>query len=183
MKALRDGRESEYEGKQLGYGPGSHDLRDCAELKVPVFDERSSGGHPLGPSHRATYREFEPMPKVEAGRVVPDPAALPYRHVIAFEHRANDPSAVTGQRLGRTRGLLVRDLAGLGGGRPSVGPRQANARTTPNRVPVPPDLMKVAALLHANAPAADAVRAPNAAGDAAVRKGQGWSSRGPHRDR
>src|SRR6266545_66755 len=104
LKALRDGRESEYEGKQLGYGPGSHDLRDCAELKVPVFDERTARGERLGPSHRVTYREFEPLPKVEDGRVVSDPSALPFRHVVAFEHRASDPAARTGERLGRSRG-------------------------------------------------------------------------------
>ncbi len=182
MAALRDGRESAYEGKQLGYGPGSHDLRDCAELKVPVFDEYKHDGSRLGPSHRVTYREFDPLPKVENGRVVPDPSALPYRHVVAFEHRADDPAAVTGNRLGRTRGFPMRDLQGLGGGRPSVGPQRAGARTTPNRVPAPPDLIKTAALLKANAPAADALRAPNAAGDAAARRTFG-PSRGPNKER
>ncbi len=39
------------------------------------------------------------------------------------------------------------------------------------------NLMKVAALLRANAPAADAVRAPNAAGDTAARKNRGPSQR------
>lgn len=29
LKALQSGREDAYEGKQLGYGPQSHDLRDC----------------------------------------------------------------------------------------------------------------------------------------------------------
>ena len=45
LKALRDGRESDYQGKQLGYGPGSHDLSDFAELKVP---RTLCTGQPLG---------------------------------------------------------------------------------------------------------------------------------------
>jgi hypothetical protein len=166
----------------LGYGPSSHDLRDCAELKVPVFDERTARGERLGPSHRVTYREFEPLPKVEDGRVVSDPSALPFRHVVAFEHRASDPAARTGERLARSRGLPVRDLAGLGGGRPSVGPQRPGVRTTPNRIPVPRDLLDAARQLSGTAPAADAVRAPNAAGDAAARRTQG-PARGPQRDR
>ena len=79
LKALQEGRESEYEGKQLGYGPNSYDLRDAAQIKVPVFDEYKSNGWPLGPSHRMTYREFEPLPRVEGDRVVTDPADRPYR--------------------------------------------------------------------------------------------------------
>jgi hypothetical protein len=40
LKALQSGRENAYEGEQLRYGPQSHDLRDCAELKVQVVRER-----------------------------------------------------------------------------------------------------------------------------------------------
>lgn len=47
-KALQSGREDAYEGKRLGYGPQSHDLRDCAELKVPVVQETTPGGFPRG---------------------------------------------------------------------------------------------------------------------------------------
>jgi hypothetical protein len=148
LKALQEGRESEYHGKQLGYGPRSYDLRDCAELKVPVFEEFKTNGWPMGPSHRLTYREFDPLPKVEGNRVVTDPNAMPYRHVVAFEHRANDPAAVTGERLRRQRGFPVRDLQGLtGGGRPSIGPQQPGVQTTPHRMPVPPDLVRQAAIL------------------------------------
>ncbi|MGY4771760.1 hypothetical protein ACXC9Q_33065 [Kribbella sp. CWNU-51] len=122
LKALKDGRETDYQGKQLGYGPGSHDLRDCAELKVPVVNEFTPGGFPRGPSHRLTYREFEPLPRVEDGRVVNDPDAMAYRQVVAFAHRRDDPAAITGQRLGRERGMPQREFHGLtGGGRPEVG--------------------------------------------------------------
>lgn len=65
LKALQEGREGEYEGKQLGYGPRSYDLRDTAQIKVPVFEEYKDNGWPMGPSHRMTYREFDPLPKVE----------------------------------------------------------------------------------------------------------------------
>ena len=46
IKALQSGRQDAYEGKQLGYGPQSHDLRDCAELKVPVVAEFTPGEFP-----------------------------------------------------------------------------------------------------------------------------------------
>ncbi|TDO52962.1 hypothetical protein EV651_117152 [Kribbella sp. VKM Ac-2571] len=48
QRALREEREGEYQGKQLGYGPQSYDLRDCAELKVPVDREFTPGGFERG---------------------------------------------------------------------------------------------------------------------------------------
>jgi len=174
LKALSEGREAEYEGKQLGYGPSSHDLRDCAELKVPVV-ERTRNGRPMGPSHRMTYREFSPLPTVEDGRVVVDPDALPYRQVVAFEFRGAtpDPAAVTGQRLGRNRGMPERDLHGVtGGGRPSVGPQQQGVQTTPHRIPVPPDLIKQAAILR-DSPPAGTTGAPKNPPDAAAKRPDG----------
>lgn len=84
LKALQEGREREYVGKRLTSGRSSYDLRDCAQLKVAVFDEYKDNGWPLAPSHRLTYREFDPLPKVEGGRVVVDPDAQPYREVVAF---------------------------------------------------------------------------------------------------
>ncbi|TDO69670.1 hypothetical protein EV651_101715 [Kribbella sp. VKM Ac-2571] len=166
--ALQEGREAEYGGKRLTSGPSSYDLRDCAELKVPVFDEYKDDGWPLGPSHRLTYREFDPLPRVEDGRVVADPDAQPYRHVVAFVHRADDPAAVTGDRLGRTRGLLEPELHGLGGGeRPSVGPQREGAPTTPHRIPVPGDLLKAAQILRDSPPAGTAPK-PAAAPQANV---------------
>ncbi len=155
LKALSQGREAEYVGKQLGYGPGSHDLRDAAELKVPVVAEGTPGGHSRGPSHRLVYREFEPMPTVQDGRVVQDPNAKAYRQAVAFAHRSEDPAAIAGERLGRSRGIRDRNLHGLtGGGRPSVGPdRREGIQTTPHRIPVPPDLIRQAAILRDSPPA------------------------------
>ena len=173
LRALRAGRDNEYQGKQLGYGRQSYDLRDCAELKVPVVDERTPGGHPRGPSHRLVYREFEPLPKVEDGRVVPDPSAMPYRQAVAFAHRSEEPAAIAGERLGRRRGFPVPELHGLtGGGRPSIGPdRREGIQTTPHRIPVPPDLIRQAAILRdsppptprppASTPPASGLRPPN----------------------
>ena len=180
LTALRNGRESDYEGKQLGYGPSSHDLRDCAELKVPVFRRRDRDGNDRSPSHRMTYREFDAMPRMSRGadgELTRGPDALPFRHVVAFERRDAhpDPASVTGQRLGRQRGIPVRDLAGLGGGRPDVGPQRPGAQTTPNRITVPADMMTAARFAQdrAIAPAQGAVQAPNASGDQPGRRTSG----------
>lgn len=181
LTALREGREGDYQGKQLGYGSSSHDLRDCAELKVPVFgvNRTDRDGRPRSPSHRMTYREFEAMPRTSQGadgQLVREQGALPFRHVVAFEARRGspDPASVTGQRLGRTRGMQVRDLAGLGGGRPDVGPQRAEASTTPNRIPVPADMMEAARFAQDRAmPSAQgAVRAPDAAGSPPAKRAQ-----------
>jgi hypothetical protein len=174
MQALARGEEAGYEGKQLGYGPGSHDLRDAAELKVPVFQESNDRGRPMGPSHRLIYREFEPMPTVEDGRVVSDPNALPYRQVVAFDHRSKDPAAIAGERLGRVRGMPERDLHGIaGGGRPSVGPQQQGVQTTPHRVPVPPDLIRQAAILRDSPPAGARAAPRTGAGEAPAKRPDG----------
>ncbi|WP_427894893.1 hypothetical protein ACQHIV_15505 [Kribbella sp. GL6] len=173
MKALQEGREGDYVGKRLTSGPGSHDLRDCAELKVPVFDEYADNGRALGPSHRLVYREFDPLPKIEDGRVVADPDALPYRHVVAFAHRADDPAAIAGGRLGRTRGLLEPGLHGVGSGeRPSVGPQREGVPTTPARGPLPPDLLQAARMLRGSPPPGTAP-APAAAPQANVNRPPG----------
>ncbi|TCC33537.1 hypothetical protein [Kribbella sindirgiensis] len=154
LRALREEREAEYEGKQLGYGPRSYDLRDCAELKVPVEREFTPGGYERGPSHRLVYREFEALPKVEGDRVVQDPNAQPYRQPIAFAHRSMDPADLAGQRLGRTVGMPSRDLHGLvGGGRPATGKDLRDLKTTPHRIPVPADLLKQAQILRDSPPA------------------------------
>jgi hypothetical protein len=78
LQALAEGREEELDGKRLGYSPSHHDLRDCAELKIPVIPE-SRYGNDLGPSHRLVYREFEP-----------EDGGLPYREVVCFEPRDAD---------------------------------------------------------------------------------------------
>ena len=183
MKALREGRETDYQGKQLGYGPGSHDLRDAAELKVPVVDERTPGGFRRGPSHRLVYREFEPLPTVEDGRVVRDPNAKPYRQAISFAHRSQDPAAIAGERLGRVRGMPQRDLHGLtGGGRPDVGPQREGVQTTPHRIPVPPDLIRQAAILRDSPPAGSAVPSRTTPQNAPA-KSQPGSGQSQSRDR
>jgi hypothetical protein len=85
LRALAGGREEDFGGKRLGYSRGHHDLRDCAEIKVPVVPEVRYG-HDLGPSHRLLYREFEP-----------EDGGLPYREAICFEHRGDDlPFEVAG---------------------------------------------------------------------------------------
>ncbi|WP_350277219.1 hypothetical protein [Kribbella sp. HUAS MG21] len=174
MKALQSGREDAYVGKQLGYGPDSHDLRDCAELKVPVVDEFTPGGFPRGPSHRLVYREFDPLPTVQDGRVVPDPTGTPYRHVISFGHRKDDPAATAGERLGRQRGEPARELYGLtGGGRPSVGPQRDGAQTTPVRLPMPPDLMQQAGKILQGSPPAGTAPRPAAAPQANIHRPPG----------
>lgn len=164
IKALQSGHEDAYEGKQLGYGPQSHDLRDCAELKVPVVQETTPGGFPRGPSHRLVYREFDPLPVVRDGRVVPDPDAKPYRQIVSFGHRSTDPAAIAGQRLGRSRGLPEHQLHGVvGGGRPADGKDlREGIQTTPHRIPVPGDLLKQAQILRDSPPAGTAAK-PNTA--------------------
>lgn len=159
LKALQEGREGDYAGKRLTRGQNSHDLRDCAELKVPVFEEYKDNGWPLGPSHRVIYREFDPLPKVEDGRVVTDPNARPFRQIVVFAHRADDPASIAGDRLGRARGLLEPTLRGLDDQeRPSVGPQRDGMPTTPHRLPVPPDLLHAARLLSGSPPAGSAPR-------------------------
>lgn len=157
LRALREEREGEYQGKQLGYGPQSYDLRDCAELKVPVDREFTPGGFERGPSHRLIYREFDPLPVIKGDRVVQDPNAQPYRQPIAFTHRSNDPADIAGKRLGRTRGMPSQELHGVtGGGRPDIGPQRDGVQTTPHRIPVPGDLLKQAQILRDGPPAGTA---------------------------
>ncbi|HEY3558540.1 MAG TPA: hypothetical protein VGL05_13805 [Kribbella sp.] len=173
LRALREEREGEYDGKQLGYGPQSYDLRDCAELKVPVDREFTPGGHERGPSHRLVYREFDALPKVEGGRVVPDPNTQAYRQPIAFAHRSKDPADVAGKRLGRTVGMPSHDLHGLvGGGRPSTGKDLRDLKTTPHRIPVPGDLLKQAQILR-DSPAAGTKPKPESAPQANVNRPAG----------
>ena len=52
---------------------------------------------------------------------------------------------------------------------PSVG-QDARRQLDPQRHDLPPDLLKVAAMMQGSAPAADAVTARNAAGDVAAKK-------------
>jgi hypothetical protein len=147
LQALAEGREDEYDGKRLGYSPDHHDLRDCAELKVPVVPE-SRHGHDLGPSHRLIYREFE----AEDG-------GPPYREAVCFAPRGSDlPFQIAGTRLGREIGQPVPELAHLANHRPTF-QRGAAEPTGPPRLPLPPDLRKALAAASNVAPASGAVTA------------------------
>jgi hypothetical protein len=173
MKALTDGQEGQYEGKRLGFGRDSHDLSDCAELKVPALRPGEHGNTVVGPSHRLIYREFEnPFPQVVDGRVVKDENAKPFRQIVAFEYRAAspDPASVAGRRLDRTRGIDATGLTRIGGGRPSGGPQRAGEPTTPHRIPMPPELMNAARMLHGTAPAGRATQVSNAANQTAANR-------------
>lgn len=179
MTALRDGREGDYIGKQLGYGRSSHDLRDGAEIKVDVFDEGGTSERPR-PSHRLVYREFDPPAQVVDGRVVRDPNAMPIRQIVAFNHRSMDPAAIAGERLGRERGKAEASLHGLtGGGRPDVGPQRPGVQTTPHRLPVPQDVLHQ---ILRDSPPAGTKPAPSAAPQAQVNRPDG-PGRSQSRDR
>ncbi|TCO38158.1 hypothetical protein EV646_12171 [Kribbella antiqua] len=148
LQALIEGREIDFESKRLGYSHNHHDLRDCAELKVPVIPE-SRFGHDLGPSHRLIYREYE----AEDG-------GLPYREAICFEPRGNDrPFEVAGARLRREVGRPEPALAHLPNHRPSF-QRGGAEPTGPPRLPLPPDLRKALAAASNIADARGAVTAP-----------------------
>lgn len=145
LQALAEGREQEYDGKRLGYSPNHHDLRDCAELKVPVIAQ-SRHGHDLGPSHRLVYREFE----AEDG-------GLPYREAVCFAPRGDDVAfAVAAAQLRREVGRPVPELAHLPNHRPTF-QRGAAEPTGPPRLPLPPDLRQALAAASNTAPAHGAV--------------------------
>jgi len=146
LQALAEGREEDFAGKRLGYSPGHHDLRDCAELKIPVIPE-SRYGNDLGPSHRLIYREFEP-----------EDGGLPYREVVCFEPRQADrPFDVAGSRLQREVGRPNPALAHLPNHRPRF-QRGAAEPTGPPRLPLPPDLRRALAAASGVTPATEAVR-------------------------
>lgn len=178
LDALEEGRETDYKGKQLSYGLDSHDLRDCAELKVPVIRRFTLTGQETdNPSHRLTYQEFDPEPTAL------NQNPLPIRHAIAFVHRDDrpEPTAVTGQRLGRERGVALSELEGLGAARVTTAQQTPGAKITPDRVQVPDEMIPDVWALHqdildgqapawraAVAPDPDALKTP-----AAQRHGQG----------
>lgn len=145
LAVLREGREAYYGGKRLGYSPKHFDLRDCAEIKVPVVQEYNRRGRPLGPSHRMIYREYDSLP----GRT------LPVRQVIAFAPRADgQPFGSAGKELDRPRGAELDELEGFLNTRPAVGPdRDPDRQTTPPRLPATPDVMAAMATRITTAPA------------------------------
>lgn len=131
-RALRGGRERDFVGERLGFSPRHYDLRDCAEIKVPVVQDYTPGGKPMGPSHRMIYREFHP--------VQDDPR--PIRQVLAFEHRANGlPFAVAAAAVDRTKGRGIDALRDLPATKPAIGKNKDPHRpVTPPRQSLPPDL-------------------------------------------
>jgi hypothetical protein len=160
LLALADGREESFDGKRLGYSSEHQDLRDCAEIKLPVVHE-TRYDHELGPSHRLVYREFEP-----------EDGGLPFREVICFEHRKDDrPFDVAGTRLAREAGSRLRTLQGVSDTRPHVGPRPPG-EAAPVRQPMPPDLRAALAAASGIAPARGAINTPVAsAPSTAARRG------------
>jgi hypothetical protein len=156
LQALKSGREESFKGKQLGYSPVHHDLRDCAEIKLPVVEE-TRHGQELGPSHRLVYREFEP-----------DDGGLPFREVICFEHRKdNRPFNVAGIRLARETGVRLRTLQGVPETRPDRRPRPPD-QAAPVRQQLSPDLQAALAAASGPVPARGAVSTPVARASAAA---------------
>ena len=74
LRALAEGREAEYDGERLGYSSKYADLRDCAEIKLPVVVELKFGQE-LGPSHRLVYREFDAADRNHDGIVTEEESA------------------------------------------------------------------------------------------------------------
>lgn len=147
MSALRNGREADFDGKPLGLT--THDLRDCAEIKLPVVEEFSRRGNPMGPSHRLTYREFDG----------PTPADDPVRQVIAFEPRKDGEAfTVTADRLGRSRGVPLDQLEPLPPRPLEVDPEAVR----PPRQPLPAELAAAIKALGGQRPATEAVNTPPA---------------------
>ena len=145
VEVLAGGREGDFAGRRLGYSRRHHDLRDCAEIKLPVVPELR-GDRDLGPSHRLIYREFE----AEDG-------GLPYRELISFAPRqGNRAFIVAAERLGRKFGTRAEELTALPEQRPTVGHQAHAVPTGPIRQRLPPDLAKALAAASGVAPATGA---------------------------
>ena len=144
LSALREGREDEFAGERLGRSDNHPDLRDCAEIKIPVVEEFNRHGRSMGPSHRLTYREFEG----------PTESQLPVRQIVAFAPRKDgEIFDVTATRLGRTKGVALDELDHLPTVRPAVGPgKEAGRPVAPPRMPLPPDLAQAFKALEGLAP-------------------------------
>ncbi|TCC17136.1 hypothetical protein [Kribbella sindirgiensis] len=135
LRAIANGEEADFEGKRLRFA--THDLSDCAEIKLPVIPE-TRGSQELGASHRLIYREFQP-----------EDGGLPYREAICFEHRKNDrPFEVAAKRLGREASVRRNTLKSYG----------ASSDIAPIRQALPQDLRIALAAASNVAPASGAVR-------------------------
>ncbi|TDW78048.1 hypothetical protein [Kribbella pratensis] len=144
LSALREGREAEFAGERLGRSDNYPDLRDCAEIKIPVVEEFNRRGRPMGPSHRVTYREFEG----------PTESSLPVRQVVAFAPRKNgEIFDVTANRLGRSKGVALDELDHLPTVRPITGPgKEPDRLIGPPRMALPPDMAQSLKALDGLAP-------------------------------
>lgn len=150
LRAIANGEEESFDGKRLGYSPDHHDLRDCAEIKLPVVTE-ARYNRDLGPSHRLLYREFEP-----------DDGGPPYREVISFAHRGDDrPFKEAATRLDRAHGVKHQVLDGISNTRPRRGQRPSG-QAAPVRQPLPPELAKALAAASSVAPASGATSSRSA---------------------
>lgn len=135
LEALRTGRETDHLGERLGFSSNYSDLRDCAEIKVPLVQEFKRDGAPRGPSHRMIYREFEPLPG----------DSLPVREIVGFGPRARGQVFnETANDLGRRRGVRVATLQDIPSVAPALGPNKDPSRPkSPARLPLPPDVAAV----------------------------------------
>jgi hypothetical protein len=131
LEAVESGEEARLGGERLGYSPQHYDLRDCAEIKVPMVQERNRTGKSLGPSHRMIYREFFPME-----------GSLPVREILCCEPRANGTAfQVAGRELDRSVTIEVEELRELPTVTPAIGSRKdPDLPISPPRLPMPPDV-------------------------------------------
>jgi hypothetical protein len=135
LRAIANGEEADFEGKRLRFT--THDLSDCAEIKLPVIPE-TRGSHELGASHRLIYREFQS-----------EDGGPPYREAICFEHRRADrPFEVAAKRLRRETAIRRNTLKSYG----------ASSDIAPIRQALPQDLRIALAAASDVAPASGAVR-------------------------
>jgi hypothetical protein len=172
LSALREGREAEFGGERLGRSDSHSDLRDCAEIKIPVVQEFNRRGRPMGPSHRVSYREFEG----------PTESSLPVRQVIAFAPRKDgEIFTVTAARLGRSKGVALDELDHLPTVQPAVGPgKEAGRPVTPPRMALPPDLAQAMKALDGQPPPTSTPPTTTNPTPATQRH---TSNRGPSRDK
>jgi len=150
---VKRGEEAEHGGERLGYSDRHYDLRDCAEIKIDLLDERRPDGRSRGPSHRMIYREFAPSGN--------DPR--PIRQIIAFEHRKDGrPFEVAAERLGRQRGAAIPGLDVIPNTVPATGRKKnPHRQIRPYRLPLPADLAAALSTAQRALPGRERSRSPN----------------------